>query len=300
MYYTVIRTENLTKTFGTRTAVNNLNVQVEPGEVFGMLGPEGAGKSTLVRLLLNATRPTSGRALVMGYDAQRALHLVRARVGSQLLPAALAEMLDAGEYFAFQAALRQNIDLPFTAQAARRLELDLKKPILMFTPAERQKLGIIQAFMRRPELVILDEPTRSLNDREKAVFYQLAADCRAAGGTVFFTTASLSEAERVCDRVGVMHAGNLLCVERAIRLRARAMLHVEMRFAAPVNAEAFAGLENLEDLRVEHNRLRCLLRGDPTPLLNAASRFHVTDYFSRQPTLEEAFARYYGVTHAAR
>jgi ABC-2 type transport system ATP-binding protein len=296
MYYVVIRTENLTKTFGAHRGVENLTFQVEPGEVFGLLGPERAGKSTIVRLLLDFIRPTSGRALLFGQDIHRHAQAIRGQVG--FLPAifAMDGQLSGFANLAFLARLRHGADLAYARELAERLGVDLALPAARLSPADRQKIGLIQAFMHRPELLILDEPTRSLDAESQTAFFHLVAEARAQGGTVLFTSASLAEVERSCDRVGVLHQGRLVEVVRAVRLRSRALRKVEMRFGCPISLEAFTHLSNLENISLEDNLLRCTVQGDPDPLIKIASQYRITDFICQQPTLEEAYRRYYGVS----
>jgi ABC-2 type transport system ATP-binding protein len=299
MYYVVIRTENLTKMYGARRGVEDLTFQVEPGEIFGLLGPSHAGKSTVVRLLLDFVRPTSGRALVFGQDIHRHSQTIRGQVG--FLPASFTMdgRLTGLATLSFLAGLRKGADLAYARELASRLGVNLALPTARLSAADRQKIGLVQAFMHRPELLILDEPTRNLDAEAQTAFFHLVADVRSQGGTVLFTSTSLAEVERTCDRVGVMNQGRLVEVVRAVRLRSRALRKVEMRFGCPVSVEAFAHLSNLEDVRLEDNLLRCTVQGDPDLLIKTASQYRITDFICQQPTLEEAYHRYYGVSCGA-
>ncbi len=297
MYYVVIRTENLTKTYGTHRGVEELTFQVEPGEIFGLLGPQNAGKSTVVRLLLDFARPTSGRALIFGQDVRRNPQETRSQVG--FLPAnfSIFDQFNGLGTLSFLAGLRRGADLTYARQLAERLGVDLNLPAARLSSTDRQKIGLAQAFMHHPELLILDEPTRNLDPEAQKVFAQLMAEVRAQGSTVLFTSASLPEVERCCDRVGVLHQGRLIEVVRAVRLRSRSLRKVEMRFGCPVPADAFAQLNNLQDVRLEDNQLRCTVQGDPDSLIKIASQYRVTDMICQQPTLEETYHRYYGLSN---
>lgn len=300
MRYMVIRTEQLTRTFGPICAVDNLTMEVEPGEVYGLLGLPGSGKTTLIRLLLDMLRPTSGRAMVLFLDSRRHSLEIRKQVGYIPSRLYLDPHLTAGEMLSFLASLRGGAVVNRARSLATELALDLHAKISDLPPGERQKIGLVQAFMHDPELLILDEPTRGLDAAARAVFYRWVAETRSNGHSVFFSTSSLAEAERICDRVGVLDSGRLVAVERAVQLRLRALRKIEMRFACPVTLEAFARLPNVQNLRLEDNLLRCTVQGDPDALIKTASQYRVTDFISQQPSLEEAFQTYYGVgSHAA-
>lgn len=301
MFYMVIRTENLTKQYGHHIGVQNLTLEVEPGEVYGLLGAYGAGKTTAVRMLLDFVRPSSGRALVLGQEVRKHSLAIRRQVG--FLPASFSfDPRSTGEAsLRYLAGLRaaggaSDISWAYVRELSQRLGVDLQAKMADLSTADRQKIGLVQAFMHRPELFIFDEPTRGLDADAQRVFFQMVAEVRAEGRTVFLATGSLNEAERACDRVAVIHCGNLVTVERAVRLRGRAMRKIEMRFATPVSAEIFSGLSNVENVRMQDNWMSCIVRGDPDALIKLASQYRVIDFISQQPTLEEAFKNYYGVS----
>lgn len=295
MRYMVIRTEQLTRTFGRTCAIDNLTMEVEPGEVYGLLGLPGAGKTTLIRLLLDMIRPTSGRAVVLFLDSHRHSLEIRKQVGYIPSRLVLDPGLTAGEMLSFLASLRGGAVIERARALAADFALDLTAKISDLPAGEQQKIGLVQAFMHDPELLILDEPARGLDAAARAVFYRLVAEARNGGRSVFFSSSSLGEVERICDRVGVLNAGKLVAVERAVQLRLRALRKIEMRFACPVTLEAFAHLPNVQDLCLEENLLRCTVQGDPDALIKLASQYRVTDFISQQPSLEEAFRAYYGV-----
>lgn len=295
MRYLVIRTEKLTKTFGRSQALVNISLEVEPGEVFGILGPRGAGKTTLLNLLMNVVRPTSGAAWLMGLDSVRHSHQLRKMVGfmPDLLP--FPDNMNGEQIINRLASVYGPVDYGYVQELANRFGLDLSRRVATFTASERQTLGIIRAFMRQPDLVLLDSPTGKLDPERQGQLYRLIADTRALGGTVVIASQSLLEMERLCDRVAVLYQGNLLAVERGVVLRARALRKIEMRFAEPIRGEAFAGLANVHDLSFDDNKLRCTLQGEPDALFKTASQFRLLDVISQQPSLDEVFQNYYGI-----
>ena len=179
-------------------------------------------------------------------------------------------------------------------EIARRLDCDLAREIRTLSSGNRQKLGLVQAFMGDPELLILDEPTNGLDPLVQQVFYDLVREARDAGRTVFLSSHVLPEVERICDRVGILRDGRLVAVERIADLRARAIRMVEVTFAEAVMPEAFAGVGGIRDLAVEGRSLRCTVIGPMDPLLKAVSRFEVGVLSSVEPSLEEVFLAYYG------
>lgn len=295
MRYLVVRTENLTKQYGRRQALLNLSIEVEPGEIYGILGPRGAGKSTLIHILLDLVRPTRGHALVLGMDCQRQGSQVRQQIGYLPEKLPMNGSLSGEEWLQSLSRLRRKADMDLARVLASRFELNLGKSIRLYNSAERKILGIVQAMMHRPELMIFDEPCAGLDRKAQNVFYQLISEARAEGRTILIASDSLADMERVCDRVAVLHQGRLVAVERGVQLRTRALRIIEMRFATAVNKEAFANMPNLHDLILEDNKVRCTIQGDPDSLIKVASQFRVMDIISQQPTLEEVYRTFYGI-----
>ncbi len=296
MRYLVIRTENLTKQYGRRQALLDLTIEVEPGEIYGILGPKGAGKSTLIQILVDLVRPTRGHALVLGMDCQRQGLQVRQQIGYLPEKLQMNSSTTGMEWIRSLGRLRRNhVDMDLVHALAARFELDLSKVIRDYSSSERKTLGIIQAMMHRPELLIFDEPCVGLDRKAQNVFFQIVSEARAEGRTVLIASESLTDMERVCDRVAVLHQGRLVAVERGVQLRARALRVIEMRFATAVNREIFAGMPNLNDLILEGNKVRCTIQGDPDALIKLASQFRVMDIISQQPSLEEVYRTFYGI-----
>ncbi|MHB1482065.1 MAG: ABC transporter ATP-binding protein [Bellilinea sp.] len=295
MRYLVLRTENLTKNYGRSKALVNISLEVEPGEVYGILGPKGAGKSTLLNIFMNNVRPTSGIAMVMGMDSVRHSHQLRQLVG--FLPEHLPfpENLTGEQIINRLASLHGPVDFGYVRGLADRFGLDISRRISDLSRAGQKSLGIVRAFMRRPELVLLDSPSINLDLERQNQLYKLIADTRTTGATVVVASQSLVEMERISDRVAVLHQGNLLAVERGVVLRSRALRKIEMRFAEPICGEAFAGLTNIHDLALDDNKLRCTLQGEPDALFKKASQFRLLDVISQQPTLDEVYHNFYGI-----
>jgi ABC-2 type transport system ATP-binding protein len=180
------------------------------------------------------------------------------------------------------------------ADLAERLVCDLGREIRTLSTGNRQKVGLIQAFMSDPELLILDEPTNGLDPLVQQTVHELVGEARAAGRTVLLSSHVLPEVERVCDRVGILREGRLVAIERIADLRARAMRRLEIEFCGDVPPEAFARLPGVREVEVEANRLRCIVLGTMDPVFKAANAFEIRMVSSSEPSLEDAFLAFYG------
>jgi beta-exotoxin I transport system ATP-binding protein len=290
----VVVTEHLTKSYGASRGIIDVSMTIEAGEVFGFLGPNGAGKTTTIRTLLDFIRPTSGRAAVLGMGTRASSVEIHRAVG--YLPGEFApyEHLTGREYLSFFAALRGGVDQGLVDTLADRLQSDLSAKIASLSHGNKQKLGLIQAFMHRPTLLILDEPTQGLDPIMQQRFQSLVLDARAAGQTVFLSSHDLQEVERVCDRVGIIREGRLITVEDVGSLKARAVRMLEFHFTSPVPADAFTGLPDVHDVEVHGDVMRCTVAGAMDPVVKAAARFEVVDLTSHEPSLEDIFLTFYG------
>lgn len=288
-----IVTRGLTKSYGDTLALDNLDLEVRSGEVFGFLGPNGAGKTTTIRLLLDVLRPDSGSASVLGFDPQAEGVEMRRRVG--YLPGDFATdgRQSPREFLTYLANLRGGVSRERVDSLAERLELDLDSKIGSLSKGNRQKVGLVQAFMHSPELLILDEPTSGLDPIMAREFLEMVAEAKAEGQTVFMSSHILSEVQHGADRAGIIRKGRLIAIDDVDELRTRAMRHVQIVFDSDVAASEFAGLDSVGDVSVEGNVLRCRLTGDADQLIKAVARHRVIDFVSEEPDLEEMFFHYY-------
>ena len=284
-----IRTYDLTKTYRQVAALVALDLEVERGEVFGYIGPNGAGKSTTIRLLLDLLRPTRGRAEVLGMDVRRRGVEVRRRIGYLAGELALYEEATGRELLTFLAKLRGGVERAYVATLADRFGLPLDRPIRELSKGNKQKVGLIQAFMHRPEVLILDEPTSGLDPLLQRAFHELVAEVSGAGATVLLSSHVLSELEHVADRVAMIRAGRLLAVERIEELKRTAPRKVAVTFAAPVAPGAFDGLPGVTDVDVRGPLARFTVHGGMDALVKAVARHEVVSLTAQEPELEELF-----------
>ncbi len=291
-----IATFGLSKTYGGRVeALVDLDLTVDRGEVFGYLGPNGAGKSTTIRLLLGLIRPTRGRATLLGLDTLA--DGVAARRTAGYLPGdlRLADRLTGLAQLESLARLRGGgVDRAYRDELCDRLDVVLDRPIRQLSRGNRQKLGIVQAFMHRPEIVVLDEPSSGLDPLLQAELRRLLRETAAAGSTVFLSSHSLDEVQHVADRVGIIRAGRLTGVDAVESLREHALRHVAVTFAAPVDAEAFGRLDGVRVVGVEGNVVRLTApEAAMGMLLQAVAPHRVLDFVAEPADLEEIFLERY-------
>jgi ABC-2 type transport system ATP-binding protein len=295
-----IRTEQLTKSYGPNRGVFELALRVERGEIFGFLGPNGAGKTTTIRLLMGLTRPDAGRAFIFGLDIQAAAVAIHRRVGYLPGEFALDPHLTGRQALTYLSNLRGGIDWPHLETLRQRLDLDLDRPFGQYSHGNKQKVGLIQAFMHRPELLILDEPTSGLDPLNQETVAELVREARADGATVFLSSHVLAEVEALCERVGFVREGRLMSVSSVhdlLKLRAH---EVEVEFAEASPAEAFIDVKGLSDVRMTDNTLRCLVHGEMDELIKTLGRYRILRMTSREPSLNDVFLRLYGDGAAAR
>jgi ABC-2 type transport system ATP-binding protein len=288
----VIRAEQLTKSYGANRGIVDVDFSVEAGEVFGYLGPNGAGKSTTIRLLLDLIRSTRGRLTIFGLDSRRKSVEIRKRMGYLPGDLRLYDRMTGRELLEFFGHLRGVRGRG--AQIAERLDLDLDRTIKELSRGNRQKVGIVQAFMHDADLLVLDEPTSGLDPLVQETFYELVAEVTERGGTVFLSSHVLSEVQHMADRVGLIREGRLDLVDSVDNLRA-AFTHVEATFAEPLPDDAFEGVSGVRRIDRDGTVVRLAFEGEIDPLLKALARFHVKALEVREADLEDVFlARYRG------
>jgi ABC-2 type transport system ATP-binding protein len=297
-----ISTQALTKMYGRSRGLAGLDLDVQIGEVYGFLGPNGAGKTTTIRLLLDLIRPTSGRARVLGVDPRADGIALRRRLGYLAGDFTVDGRQTGTELLTYLGNLRGGVPAAAMNALAERLDLDLSRRIKDLSKGNRQKVGVVQAFMHRPDLLILDEPTSGLDPFLQQEFVAMVREAKANGQTVFMSSHLLGEVQQTADRVGIIREGRLAAVEKVEDLRERALRRVTIVFDVPVTSEEFAALPGVSEVTVDGATLRCKLDGRADPLVKAAARYTVLSLLSEEPDLEELFFHYYAgqeTSHAA-
>jgi ABC-2 type transport system ATP-binding protein len=288
-----IETQGLTKDYGSGRGIFDLDLEVKDGEVFGFLGPNGAGKTTTIRQLMGLIHPTRGSARIFGLDCDRDSVAVKRKVG--YCPGELPQFggWRGSEIVSYVAGLRGDVKDESIKALAARLDLDLGRKYREYSHGNKQKLALVLAFMHKPFLVILDEPTTGLDPLVQQEFYAIVRDTRAAGSTIFVSSHVLSEVEHICDRVAIVREGRLATVSKLDDLVGMRAFHIEIQFADGVPADKLRNVQGLEQLRVEDDRASGILRGSFEPLMSALSGRQVIGLTSREPSLEEIFLTYY-------
>jgi ABC-2 type transport system ATP-binding protein len=288
-----ISTANLSKDYGSGRGLFDLDLEVRAGETFGYLGPNGAGKTTTIKLLMAMIHPSAGSASVLGMDAQRDAVAIKRRIGYQ--PGELPQFggLRGGEIVSYLGGLRGGVDAGRVKELASRFDLDLGQRFREYSRGNKQKLAILLAFMHRPDLLVLDEPTGGLDPLNQQEFYRLVRETHAAGATIFLSSHILSEVEHICDRVGIIRSGRLVRVASLADLHEIRFHHVEIVFAEEPPAPELLRAAGLADPRVEGNRVTGDVRGSFEPLMKLLGTQRVLSFTSHEPSLEEVFLAYY-------
>jgi ABC-2 type transport system ATP-binding protein len=288
-----IATHGLSKDYGAGHGLFDLDLEIDHGEVFGFLGPNGAGKSTTMRLLLDLIRPSAGSASILGLDTCTDSREIRRRIGFLPGDLALYPKLTGAQVLDHLAELRGNPDRGLRDALSERFDAQLDRPIRELSSGNRQKIGLIQAFMHDPELLILDEPITGLDPLVQQSFHTLLAEVSARGRTVFLSSHTLSEVERVAHRVAILRGGRLVVVDSLENLRQIAIQRLEIEFTAPVAADEFEGLPGVREAKPDGNQLTVAFEGTADAIVKAAATHEVRAIRTRETDLEEIFLRYY-------
>jgi ABC-2 type transport system ATP-binding protein len=288
-----IEFRGVVKDYGRVRALSGLDLRIERGRIFGFLGPNGAGKTTSIRILLDLIRPTSGEASVLGFDCQRQSIEVRQRTGYLPGDLRLYESMRGDDFLDLIDSFRPSKrDAQYRCTLCERLGLDTTRPIRALSKGNRQKLGIVQALMHRPELLVLDEPTGGLDPLVQETVGDLLEDVVRDGRTVFFSSHILSEVERLSQSVAIIREGRVVAVEDIARLKGRSVHVIEVTFAQPPPANAFA-LPGVRELHRDGNMVHLQARDGIDALMKAIARYTVVDLRTEQPSLEQVFMAYY-------
>lgn len=291
-----IETKGLTVYYGRHRGVVDLDLTVHEGEVFGFLGPNGAGKTTTQRVLLDIIRPYQGTAHIFGLDCQQQGVTIRQQVG--YIPGELAlPSMKASAYLDMLAAVRGNHTDPAYRQAVcARLNLDTSRKMREYSRGNKQKVGVVAAFMSKPNLLILDEPTSGLDPLVQQTVLELVREAKEDGRTVFFSSHILSEVQAVCDRVGIIRDGQLIKVEKVSDLLARRLHRLRLQFREPIAVEMLQ-VDGITIL--EHNGAQVLLevQANLDKFMMQVAPCGIIDIKTVELSLEEVFLAYYGGGH---
>ena len=291
----VIQTQGLIKSYGNVQALFGVDLEVKQGEVFGFLGPNGSGKTTTIRCMLDLIRPQGGTISVLGLNPQEEPEAIKARVGYLPGELHLDENMTAREVFRYFNRLRGNrSNWDFIQELSDRLKLELKTPIKNFSKGNKQKVGVVQALMHRPELLLLDEPTGGLDPLMQQEALRMLAEAQDDGATVFFSSHIISEVQAVADRAAIIREGKIVEVVETASLLNRSMRRVRIRFQQPTDVNALFNLPGVE-LLTKDDGLSVLLQveGEMDALIKTLAQYPVSDFETERTSLEEIFLAYY-------
>jgi len=288
-----IETFGLSKRYGNTTAVDNLDLRIEPGEVFGFLGPNGAGKSTTIRMLLALHRPTKGRATLLGLDAAADSVEIHRRVGYLPGDLELFPRLTGRQHIAWFQQSRGVSDASLASQLIERFQVVVDRPVRELSKGNRQKIGLVLAFLHKPELLVLDEPTSGLDPLMQHEFGSLLRETAADGRTVFLSSHELDEVQRVTDRIGIIRDGKLVAEDTVDGLRRAAPQKLEVRFRRPVSPADLEALAGVTVTGTDGARLTLDVTGEIGPVLKVIADRDPVDLVARPADLDELFLSFY-------
>jgi len=291
----IIQTNQLTKSYGSKRGITNVSFQVEEGEVFGFLGPNGAGKTTTIRLLMALLRADAGTASIAGLDCWQDSVEIKRLIGYLPGEPSLDPNLTGGQILEYFGHLRGGIDQTYLKQLIQRLDLDPSRKFRHYSSGNKRKVVLIQAFMHRPRLLILDEPTNGLDPLNQQEFGRMVGEVRDEGRTVFLSSHILSEVEQICNRVGIIREGQLVRIGGVAELKDIRRHEITITFADAVAAETFKALDGVEQVEslADGHTLRLVVQGGADALIKAAAQHSVVTLTSHEPSLEDIFLRYY-------
>lgn len=286
----IIKIENLKKYYGKVRGVENVNLEVNKGDIFGFLGPNGAGKTTTIRCLMDFIRPDGGKITMFGKDAHRSAVALKKNIGYLSDEVYIYDNWTGQAHINFVRSLNGKHDI--ADELVKRLEFDPARRTKDLSFGNRQKLGVILAFMFEPELLILDEPTKGLDPLLQNVVYEIIDEADSKGATIFMSSHNLAEVERVCDRVGIIKEGAMVAIEDIASLKSKRMYTIHAYFTEEFDRKDFVqdGIEITKELK---NGLILKARGDINDIVRKLSSYKLSDLEVAQASLEDIFLEFY-------
>lgn len=290
-----IRTHKLTKFYGsTQTAaLTDLSIAIEPGEIYGFLGANGAGKSTTIRLLLNFLQPSAGTATINDLDSVRDAVEVKRHIGYLSGDVALYPKATGAELLDYMGSFYKTSDYRKTLEG--RFHPDLSKPLGELSKGNRQKVALIQAFMHRPTAIILDEPTSGLDPLMQEAFYETLRENQQQGASILMSSHNLTEAQHICNRIGIIRQGILVHEQTLDGGTVLAASVFEVTFAKPAQLRECLKSSAVELVsQTDKHTAIFTPKHDIASALKAFGSYDIAAIISRPPDLEDEFLEYYG------
>jgi ABC-2 type transport system ATP-binding protein len=291
----IIQTHKLTKSYGRSRGIIDVTIDIEEGEVLGFLGPNGAGKTTTMRLLMGLLHANSGRATIGGLDYWKESTQVKSLVGYLPGEFVFDPGLRGAQIIEYLGHLRGGLDQAYVRTLVERLGFDPSKRFREYSHGNKQKLGLVQAFMHKPRVLILDEPTSGLDPLNQREFYTMVAEVHAEGRTVLLSSHILPEVEQTCDRVAIIREGRLVKTDHVSSLKNLRQHDVEISFARAASVEWFKDVTGVVKVvkSTDERTIQLNIQGELTQIIRIAAEHHATNIETHEPTLEEVFLRFY-------
>jgi ABC-2 type transport system ATP-binding protein len=290
----VIIIDNLHKSYGRIQAVKGISMRVERGEIFGFLGPNGSGKTTTIRCMLDVIRPDAGTVRILGLDAQRDTLQMHRHIGYLPGDVRLPGQMTGKQVINYFSRL-QGREPVLLKDLVARFDVEIKRPLKGYSKGMRQKIGIVLAFMCDPDVLILDEPTSGLDPLLQKVFNEFLLEEQARGKTVFMSSHIMSDVEKVCHRVAVIRQGELAAVEEVETLREKAGQRVTVSFGNDehVTEEELARVPGVSNVKHHNGAYQLSVSGSMDTLVKALSQHEVVRLQAEEAPLEEVFLKFY-------
>ena len=282
-----------TKSYGSLIAVDQLSLEINSGEVFGFLGPNGAGKSTTIRTIMNFIAPSAGEIKIFGLDSVRDRVKLKEHVGYLAGDIALYGNMTGHQILNYLANLRKDSDWAYVKDLVRRLDAPMDRSIHTLSKGNKQKIGLLQAFMHKPDLLILDEPTSGLDPLMKQVFYDMVLEMKDAGKAAFISSHDLTEVQKICDRAGFIRDGTLIAVENLHDKNAMSYKKYQVRFEKTPAIEELTVSSNIKIVANDNNIITFAVTGNIDSFIKTIAQYEVLDLDEQETSLEDVFMQYY-------
>ncbi len=287
----VVELQKLTKYYGKHKGIKNISFDIKEGEIFGFIGPNGAGKSTTIRTLLNLIYPSGGKAFIFGKDVVKDSLEIRRDIGYLPSEVYYYDDMKVSELLQYSQAFYKKGNPQRVKELAERLDLNLNKRIEDLSFGNKKKVGILQALLHEPKLLILDEPTGGLDPLIRNIFFEILKEENQRGATIFFSSHILSEVQSMCSRVAIIKEGELIKVESIETLIKNQFRKVKITFGNQKGGDF--NIEGGKNLIWEGNILQLLYGGEIGNMLQKLSQVEVKDLLIEEPSLDEVFMHYY-------
>jgi ABC-2 type transport system ATP-binding protein len=284
---------DFSKTYGTKIAVDRLDLTVEKGEVFGFLGPNGAGKSTTIKSILNFLTPSGGKIRIFGLDSVKSSVAIKNHIGYLAGDISLYDSMSGYQFFKYLTGLGKNTNWDYVNDLGNRLQVSLQAKIGTLSKGNKQKIGLIQAFMHQPKLLILDEPTSGLDPLMKQIFYEMVLEMKHLGNSIFVSSHDLNEVQHICGKAAFIKSGRLIATESIRGNFEFSLRRYTVAFSRFPNITDFEKIDSVSEITQDENKLTLTVKGDVSEFIRKLSNHDPIDLSEEKTSLEDIFMKYY-------